>query len=68
MVGILALAAEHDCQAELEQVLQEQKRQGKFPVLSELQNRFAPPPAATVEPQVRQHGLAEYDNLLGVRE
>ena len=65
MVGILALAAEHDCQAELEQVLQEQKRQGKLPVLADLQNRFAPPPTATVEPQVTQHGLAEYDKLLG---
>ena len=66
MVGILALAAEHDCQAELEQVLLAQKRQGKLPVLAELQNRFAPPPTATIEPQVTQHGLAEYDNLLGV--
>ena len=68
MVGILALAAEHDCQAELEQVLLEQRRQGRLPVLTELQNRFAPPPAAPVSPEVTQHSLANYDALLDAKE
>jgi len=64
MVGILALAAEHNCQAELEQVLLEQRRQGKLPQLTELQNRFAPPPVATAEPAVTQHPLGDYDKLI----
>ena len=68
MVGILALAAEHDCQTELEQVLLEQRRQGRLPVLTELQNRFAPPPAAPVSPEVTQHALANYDALLDAKE
>jgi len=64
MVGILALAAEHDCQAELEQTLLELRRQGKLPILTELQNRFAPPPAATIEPDVTQHSLDGYDAFI----
>ena len=67
MVGILALAAEHDCQAELEQTLIAQRQQGKVPLLSELQTRFAPPPAATLMAEVKQHPLADYDALIDAR-
>ncbi len=66
IVGALALAAEHDCEAELaEHAL---LNAGDLPSLSALQRRFGRRPAEPPVITVQQHPLASYDQLLNEPE
>jgi hypothetical protein len=64
MVGLLALAHERGCEADLAAVLAEQLAGGALPDLAELTARFAP--TATSVPPVSVHlpSMASYDALL----
>ena len=63
MVGVLRLAADHDCEAALIDDLEPRMAGGAMPTLKQLQARYLPPqPVHDV--QVEQHALADYDRLL----
>lgn len=64
MVGLLALAYERNCEAELASVLAAELEQGGLPVLAELRARFAPPCSATPRISVSLPAIASYDVLL----
>ena len=64
MVGLLHLAATHDCERALgERVLAELKAEQPL-CLSKLQDTFRAQPVQVPEVQVSQHHLAAYDSLL----
>ncbi len=65
MVGVLRIAYDHDCEAQLaKELLQQARSTGALPELNTLQKRYLPnqkPP----EIPVRQHQIKDYDSLLG---
>jgi len=64
MVGLLALAHERNCEAELATVLAAELEQGSVPDLAELRARFAPPCSATPLISVSLPAIASYNVLL----
>lgn len=64
MVGVLALAAEQNCEPALGQYLLQALQTGALPTLVELQQRFGAPPAAPPSSDLEQHPLLDYDQLL----
>lgn len=64
MVGLLALAHDRACEAELAEILQEDLEAGRLPDLVALQARFGPDPAAVPIVEVRLSTLADYDRLV----
>ena len=65
LVGLLALAHEGGCEADLAQVITEQlERGGGVPELATLQARFAPAIAAPPRVRVELPPIASYDALL----
>ena len=65
MVGLLALAHERGCEAELATALAADLSAGQLPDIAELRARFAPDPAALPEVVVHLTPLAAYEMLLG---
>ena len=63
MVGLLALAHEPACEAELAIVIEEELDAGRLPNLSTLTERFAPKTAAVPNVIVALPELAVYDAL-----
>ncbi len=63
-VGLLHLAAQYDCEAELAQALEISLGNGEVPDLDQLQVRFIPKPP-TVEVHVPAPDVTVYDSLLG---
>jgi len=66
MVGLLALAHERGCEAELAAVLDEHLAAGLAPDLTDLRQRFSPDPASLPVVVVRLTPLSAYDALLEV--
>lgn len=64
MVGLLALAHERGCEAELGAVLSEHLDAGQTPDLAALRQRFSPDPASLPVVVVRLTPLSVYDALL----
>jgi transposase InsO family protein len=64
MVGVLALAAEHDCEQALAAYLLQAIAGGGLPTLVELQQRFGRPARAIPVQCLVQHCLQSYDELL----
>ncbi len=64
MVGVLALAAEHDCEQALAAYLLQASAGGGLPTLIELQQRFGRPARAIPVQCLVQHCLQSYDELL----
>ena len=64
MVGLLALAHERGCEAQLAVRLEGLLDAGELPELADLQERFAPDPLSLPQLTVRQASLADYDELL----
>ena len=63
MVGLLALAHERACEAQLADLVQADLDDGRLPDLKRLQDRFAPAEAALPKVDVRLTPLALYDDL-----
>jgi hypothetical protein len=63
MVGLLALAHERTCEAELAQAIEAELEAGRLPDLDSLGRRFAPDPAAIPEITVAAVPLPLYDQL-----
>jgi hypothetical protein len=64
MVGLLALAHERNCEAELATVLAAELDQGRLPALADLRARFAPSSCAPPAISVLLPAIASYDVLL----
>ena len=64
-VGLLALAHDRGCEAELAKILHADLEVGILPDLARLQARFAPDPEAVPHVDVRLGSLADYGVLLG---
>ena len=64
MVGLLTLAHERNCEAELAGVLAAELGQGNLPDLADLRSRFAPPVASAPAVSVVLPAIASYDALL----
>ena len=64
MVGLLALAHERNCEAELAGVLAAELADGNLPDLAQLRSRFAPPLAPAPAISVVLPPIASYDALL----
>lgn len=67
MVGLLALAHERACEAELAAELDRLLAEGAVPDLAALQRRFAPAPSAVPDVTVTLPPLAAYDALVSDR-
>ena len=67
MVGLLALAHDRACEAELAQVIDTELDAGRLPDLDELGRRFAPNPAAIPEITAEVAPLYLYDELSTVQ-
>ena len=67
MVGVLRIAADHDCEASLIDDLEPLIAAGDIPTLHQLQARYLPSQPGHDVP-VTQHALADYDRLLSSRE
>ena len=67
MVGLLALAHERGCEAELAQAIEVELDAGMLPDLDRLGRRFAPDPAAIPDVTVELVPLHLYDELGTVR-
>jgi hypothetical protein len=67
MVGLLALAHDRACEAELAQAIDAELDAGRLPDLSLLERRFAPNPAAIPDSTVELVPLHLYDELGTVR-
>jgi hypothetical protein len=65
MVGLLALAHERTCEAELAHALDTELDAGRLPDLETLHRRFTPPEAAIPHVTVELADLAAYDALIG---
>ena len=63
MVGVLRIAADHDCEAVLIDDLEPLIAAGEIPTLHQLQARYLPSQPGHDVP-VTQHALADYDRLL----
>ena len=63
MVGLLALAHERGCEADLAQALDQDLAAGQLPDLRTLEARFAPDPARVPDVTVALTPLSEYDEL-----
>ena len=63
MVGVLRIAADHDCEASLIDDLEPLMAGGDIPTLHQLQARYLPSQPGHDVP-VTQHALADYDRLL----
>ena len=63
MVGLLALAHERGCEAELAQTLDQDLAAGRLPDPGTLEARFAPDPACVPEVTVALTPLSDYDEL-----
>jgi hypothetical protein len=63
MVGLLALAHERACEAELAQAIDTELDAGWLPDLDALCRRFAPDPAGIPEVTVERVSLHLYDEL-----
>ena len=63
MVGVLRIAADHDCEAALIDDLEPLIAAGDIPTLHQLQARYLPSQPGHDVP-VTQHALADYDRLL----
>jgi hypothetical protein len=63
LVGLLALAHERACEAELAQALEGEIEAGRLPDLDTLSRRFAPDPAAIPEIIIAVVPLHLYDEL-----
>lgn len=65
MVGILKLAADHNCKQQLGEFVLSSLNKAKIPCLGMLQNRYQPCAKLLPPPvQVTQHALQAYDHLL----
>lgn len=64
MVGLLSLAHERGCEAELAQRLQAGLAAGRVPDLAQLTQVFSPDPAELPEVVVKLRPLSDYDRLL----
>jgi len=64
MVGLLALAHERNCEAELATILAAELDQGDLPSLVDLRARFAPSASAAPVISVILPSIASYDVLL----
>ena len=65
MVGILKLAADHNCEQQLGEFVLSSLNKAKIPCLGMLQNRYQPCAQLLPPPvQVTQHSLQTYDHLL----
>ena len=63
MVGVLRIAADHDCETALMDEIEPRLAGGELPTLQQLQARYLPAqPGHDI--QIEQHGLADYDRLL----
>jgi hypothetical protein len=67
MVGLLALAHEQACEAELAAALDAELDAGRLPDLDTLRRRFAPDPSAIPEITVAPTPLRLYDELATVQ-
>jgi transposase InsO family protein len=67
MVGLLALAHERACEAELAQAIAAELEAGRLPDLDSLDRRFAPDPAAIPEITIAAVPLHLYDELGAVQ-
>jgi hypothetical protein len=67
MVGLLALAHDRACEAELAQAIEAELDAGRLPDLDCLGRRFAPDPAAIPDITVELVPLHVYDELGTVR-
>jgi hypothetical protein len=67
MVGLLALAHDRVCEAELAQAIDAELDAGRLPDLDSLGRRFAPDPAAIPDVTVELVPLHLYDELGTVR-
>jgi len=65
MVGLLALAHDRGCEAELANLLAADLEAGQLPDMAALSRRFAPDPASLPEIVVRLTPLVAYEALLG---
>jgi len=65
MVGLLALAHDRGCEADLAAQLEEDLRQKRLPDLAALQTLFAPATGSLPGVEIRMGQLASYDSLLG---
>jgi hypothetical protein len=65
MVGLLALAHERTCEAELADALDTELDAGRLPDLEVLSRRFTPTEAAIPHVTVELADLAAYDALIG---
>ena len=64
MVGLLALAHERSCEAELAEGLSEDLAAKRIPDLGALRRRFTPALESFPEVEVRLGALCDYDALL----
>jgi len=64
IVGLLGLAAKHNCEAELASTVLLQIAQGKMLSLSHLKQSYSRSEVTVPNVIVRQHNLSSYDNLL----
>jgi len=64
MVGLLALAHERACEAELAVCLADDLEAKRLPDIDQLQSRFAPDPQSIPEVHVQLGSLRDYDALL----
>ena len=65
MVGLLALAHERACEAELAVLIAHEVDEGRLPDLKTLQLRFAPDYATLPKVAVQLAALASYDEIAG---
>ena len=65
MVGLLALAHDRGCEADLAAQLEEDLRQTRLPDLAALQTLFAPATGSLPGVEIRMGQLASYDSLPG---
>ena len=63
MVGLLALAYDRACEAELAEAIEAELDAGRLPDLGLLERRFAPDPAAVPDITVELVPLNLYDEL-----
>lgn len=65
IVGLLKIAAQYDCEKEVAQKVIKNIKEEKSLNLCEIEMRYKTPEKCHIEPEVDQHKLLSYDNLLG---
>ena len=68
MVGLLALAHERACEAELAEAIDAELDAGRLPDLDSMRARFQPDPGAMPEVIVQLAPLSAYDELLSAHQ